>query len=582
MYGMSQWNHWLIKATQLFLFFVFTFIISDNVFAADVRVGAVLPGSVQPGVISQYVTPKNNYTPKSAPKVLSPEEQAASFGPQAEHIKFTLRQIILQGNHVYSNAELEALYKDKINKNISIAELQDIVQNITNYYRNNGYILSRAILPPQHVNNGVVHITIIEGYISKVTVIGKANGARQILVAYGNKIVQSRPLQIKIMEHYLLLANQLPGVDVKAILEPSKTETGASDLNLAVKEQTVNASFSYDNYGTLYIGPLQTTASTSVNSIFRSGDTTRFTTLGTTHGSELDFYDLFYQTPLWDNGLQGTLDANKSYTTPGLNLRPLKVDGTSTSYTAGMQYPLLRSRAANATLDGSFVYSNSQTTQFGFNLYNDHIRYVRFGGTTDFADRFSGINLISAHAEQGLNVLGASDNPNSTTSSRFGADGIYSKFTMQASRTQALFNQFSAYVLASGQYAFNPLLTTVQFGFGGSQLGRGYDPAEILGDRGLAGSAELRYDMAPDKVFLKNVQLYAFYDIGVVWDIKEVIGIPLRQDAASTGFGSRFAINKYLSGNVMWTQPLTKEVAAEEIIGEGHRPRVFFSLVAAI
>jgi hemolysin activation/secretion protein len=574
---MSQRN-WLVKTAHLLI--LFTLISMNNTFAAEVR--PVLPGSVQPGVISQYVTPKNNYTPKSAPKVLSPEEQAASFGPQAEQIKFTLRKVILQGNHVYSNAELKSLYKDKINKSISVAELQNIVQSITNYYRNNGYILSRAILPPQHVNNGIVHITVIEGYINKVTVIGKANGARQILEAYGNKIVQSRPLQIKVMEHYLLLANQLPGVDVKAVLEPSKTETGASDLNLAVQQQAVNASFSYDNYGTLYIGPLQMTASTSANSMFRSGDTTRFTTLTTTHGSELNFYDLYYQTPLWESGLQGSFDANKSYTTPGLNLQPLKVDGTSTSYTAGLQYPLRRSRSANATLDGSFVYSNSQTTQLGFNLYNDHVRYVRFGGTTDFADRFSGINLISVHAEKGLNVLGASDDPNSVTSSRFGADSIYSKLTAQMSRTQSLFSQLSGYLLASGQYAFNPLLTSVQFGFGGSQLGRGYDPAEILGDRGLAGSAELRWDSSPQKWFLQNIQYYAFYDIGAVWDIKEVVGIPLKQSAASTGFGARFALNKYLSGNVMWTQPLTKEVAAEEVIGEGHRPRVFFSLVAAI
>jgi len=542
-----------------------------------------LPASVQPGVISKYVTPKTNYTPQSAPPMaLSPEEQAASFGSQAEEIKFTLKQIILEGNHVYSTAELSTLYKDSLNKKISIADLQNIVQIITNYYRNNGYILSRAILPPQHINNGIVHVKIIEGYISKVSVIGKAQGARAIIEAYGTKITQSRPLQIKTMEHYLLLANQLPGVNVKAILEPSASDTGASDLNLAVQEQTVNASFSYDDYGTRYIGPLQLTGTVSTNSIFRSGDLTRFTTVATTHDAQLHFYDMYYQTPLGSNGLQGTLDANKSYTTPGFTLEPLKVLGNATTYVLGLQYPLTRSRSHNATLDGTFSYANSQTTQLGFNLYSDHIRYIRFGGTTDFADRFNGINLISLHAEQGLNVLGASDDPNSTTSSRFGADGIYTKLTTQLSRTQTLFRQFSLFGLLSGQYSFSPLLTSAQFGFGGSQLGRGYDPAEIIGDRGLAGSAELRLDTSPQKMFLKNVQYYIFYDAGVVWDIKQVIGIPLRQDATSTGVGARFGITQYVSGNVMWTQPLTKDVAAEELIGDGRRPRMFFSLVASI
>jgi len=53
---------------------------------------------------------------------------------------------------------------------ITVAELQQIVQDITNYYRNNGYILSRAVLPPQHVANGVVYVQVIEGYIDHVKV----------------------------------------------------------------------------------------------------------------------------------------------------------------------------------------------------------------------------------------------------------------------------------------------------------------------------------------------------------------------------------------------------------------------------
>jgi hypothetical protein len=32
----------------------------------------------------------------------------------------------------------------------------------------------------------------------------------------------------------------------------------------------------------------------------------------------------------------------------------------------------------------------------------------------------------------------------------------------------------------------------------------------------------------------------------------------------------------------MWTQTLTKQVAAEELIGDGRRPRVFFSVVVAL
>src|SRR5262249_45433375 len=117
-----------------------------------------------------------------------------------------------------------------------------------------------------------------------------------------------------------------------------------------------------------------------------------------------------------------------------------------------------------------------------------------------------------------------------------------------------------------------------QFTFGGSQIGRGYDAAEIIGDRGLAGSLELRLDFFPGKLLLETLEVYHFYDAGVIWNIKFNPGVKMKQSATSTGLGARFSLLKYLYGNIMITQPLTKQVAALEIIGEGRRPRIFFSL----
>src|SRR3989338_8243642 len=77
----------------------------------------------------------------------------------------------------------------------------------SNYYRNNGYIISRAILPPQKIQNGVVKIQIIEGYLDEVNVSGDPKWAKCILKAYGKQIAACRPLQLKRMEHYLLIAN---------------------------------------------------------------------------------------------------------------------------------------------------------------------------------------------------------------------------------------------------------------------------------------------------------------------------------------------------------------------------------------
>jgi len=265
-----------------------------------------------------------------------------------------------------------------------------------------------------------------------------------------------------------------------------------------------------------------------------------------------------------------------------MNLAIIDTKGDSVTYYANMLYPLLRTRAKNLTLDGGFNYLNSNVTTFVGPLYFDHIRSVKVGGNYDFADRFNGSNLLGLHLEQGLNIWGASNNPNSLMTSRFGADGIFTKLVAQAARVQPVYKRFSVFVLMNGQYSFNPLLASEQFAFGGSQLGRGYDPAEIIGDKGFSGTVELRLDFTPGWYLLNSVEPYAFYDGGVIWNLKNVPGIGTKYSATSTGLGTRFNFTKNLSGNLMIAQPLTKQVSAMELIGRGRCPRGFFSIVAAI
>ena len=178
--------------------------------------------------------------------------------------------------------------------------------------------------------------------------------------------------------------------------------------------------------------------------------------------------------------------------------------------------------------------------------------------------------------------MNASTNTNSLTTSRFGGDANFIKLLGQAARVQSIYGRYSAYFLVSGQYSFRPLLSSEQFSFGGSQLGRGYDPAEIIGDRGVGATAELRMDVAPGWRALQSFQPYVFYDAGKIWNIKNIINVEHTATAMSTGIGSRFVFNNYITGNLMWTQPLTRPVAAEALIGRGKNPRVFFSMVASI
>jgi hemolysin activation/secretion protein len=566
--------------TKILLSLSFTLFFTQISFAIETR---SLPASVLPGVLSKTLSAQKISMPKSEGAVpTAPEAAQSGLGKEAQLIKFKLNKIMLEGNEVYTTAQLSRLYNKYLNTTISIAELEGIVQSITNYYRNNGYILSRAILPPQHVAEGIVHIRILEGYISNAHIQGDPKKAKCLLQGYANRIVKSKPLQIKDMEHYLRLANELPGTSVRAVLEPSKTETTASDLDVVAQQKTWGANLSYDNYGTRFIGPNEVTGGIVGNSVFQSGDSTRLTTIRTTRPLELKYVDFAHEFPLGTNGWRQTIGGNNAITQPEFTLQPLQIYGDATTFYTTMTYPIMRQRNQDLSIDGGFYYFDSTTTSLDVPLYTDHTRSVVFGFNYDSMDNYKGSNILGVHVEQGLNILGASGNPNSGQTSRFGADGIYTKFTANAGRLQGLFWRLSSFFYLSGQYSWNPLVASEQFAYGGSQLGRGYDPAAIIGDNGLGGTIELRLDTAPGASLLQTAQFYLFYDAGVTWDRRDVSGIETKQSATSAGIGVRFTLTKNLYGNLMIAQPLTKQVETEQVLGNGRKPRGFFSITASI
>lgn len=546
----------------------------------------VLPGSVQPSQVGRAIKSEQPVAPSQAlPPIMEPQAPAAKQLPlEAQKLTFKLNGVILKGNHVYTTQELKPLYQKYLNQTISIAKLFEIVQNITNYYRNNKYILSRAILPPQRVKDGVVTIQIIEGYIANVEVTGEPKKAKRMVERYGEKIKACPPLDVSVMERYMYLANEIPGTQVRAVLAPSKKETAGADLSLVTEIKRYSAYFSYDNYGTRYIGPQQMTGNITANSFLVSGDTGQITFAKTPKGQELTYTDVNYNLPVSSEGNRLLIGGTRVKTHPLFILAPADIDGINENYYTMLYFPVIRERSQNLTYRFGFNYLDSFVTTFDEELYTDHLRSLDLGFTYNFADRWQGNDLISADIRQGLPIWGytSDTNVNTARTSRPGGHGNYTKIAVSLSKVQPLSGPWSAYGILQGQWALYPLLAPEQFTFGGPILGRGYDVAEFIGDQGSAGSLELRYDYSLPKLKLQSLQFYAFYDAGIIWNFKKLGDTPKKASGTSTGFGVRFTMTKYISGNLMWAQVLTKPVAAEEFIGEGKTPRVFFSVVAAI
>ena len=553
----------------------------------------VLPGTVQPQQIGQALIEQQNVQAKSSPyaNIESPYQPLfMQLPPSATTLKFRLNDIILLNTKKIPQRDLRKLYAHELHKVITLQDLLNIVESITNYYRSHGYISSQAVLIPQRTKNGVVTIKIIEGAIANVNITGCPGKAEPLIRAYACKIRQQQPLNIAQMEKYLLLANEIPSTQVQGVITPTKNEPGASDITMVTNHRLMNGYLSYDDYGTRYIGPQQVTGNLGFNSLLLPGDSAQFTLAKTARGRELTFGDAHYGLALNAEGDRFLVGGTVTKTHPEFILTASDIDGLNKNYYTAFTLPAIRENNQNLTYYLGLNYNWTRVTSFDTKLYRDSLTSLGLGLLYNLSDKWNGSNSIYGDIRQGLPLLGYTTNSSraSAQTSRPGGKAIYTKLEFNVNRLQLLKHHFSLFGLLKGQYSFEPLLTAEQYAYGGSLLGRGYDVAELLGDKGLGGSIELRYDWGLSVRFLSAVQFYGFYEVGKVWNdfttstLPVNTSLPLSISAASTGGGIRFFFTKNLSGNLWLAKPLTKAVAAEAIIGEGHNVRGFFSIVAAL
>lgn len=539
-----------------------------------------IPAPVEPGRIPQHFEERPEVL--STPEPIVPEGVPAAEAPEgAAEVQFILEGLSFEGSTVYDAEEFEALYRNQLGAQVSLSYLYNIANQITTRYRNDGYILSRAVVPAQRINNGTASILIVEGYISNIVLEGDSEPARELIGIYGQKIVGEAPLHIDTLERYLLLMRDLPGHHVESVLRPAKNGAGAAELILDVQYNPYNLAYGIDNRGTEFLGPIQNTVRAQGNTLLGRGDQTILRYIGTGtavpwNQEELRNFDIRHRQIIGNEGTSTGITAISTLSFPSNTLDPLDAKTRNKIISLDVRHPFIRSRQMNLFGGVQFDYQNAETKLLGTVTADDRIRSLRVNGSFDFVDSWQGITQIHAELSQGLSIFGNSS-ANSTTISRTRGRSDYTKLNLEIARLQNLHGPINLFAAMAGQYSPHRLLAAEEFGVGGSTFGRGYDPSEITGDRGIALKAELQYSGTTGKPVLDGYQFYAFYDFGAVWQTENVTGGSV--SLASTGVGARLNLTDWLTGTVEITKPLTRSVSTADS-GEGTDPRIFFSLTA--
>ncbi len=468
--------------------------------------------------------------------------------PSPESSPIPIRTVEVFGSSILTPEEINTLVAPLEGRSVTLAELQNVADQITELYLERGFITSRAIVPEQTITEGVVRIQVIEGSLERIEI----EGTRRLNPDYIRSRVQlgaAKPLSTARLENQLRLLRINPLFETVEASLRAGTQEGQSILIVRVTEAPpFQAGVSADNYSPPSIGSerlglnlrhLNLTGRGDL--MFVSYNTTRLITEG-----ESDIVDFLYSLPV--NAMNGTIQVRIPPYWNTIIQEPfdeLNISGKSQRYEISYRQPLIRTPVEEFALSVGYAYQRSQTFQdgtgiaFGFGPESDGVTQTsvfKFGQDYTRRDRL-GAWALRSQFSIGTELFGATNTANLPNSN-------FLSWLGQVQRIQRVGEDHLLIVQGDVQLSADALFPAQQFVIGGGLSVRGYRQNVRSGDNGFRFSVEDRFTLLRNEAEQPKLQLAPFFDMGTVWN---------NDDNPNRLFGRTFLVG--IGMGVLW-EPL--------------------------
>jgi hemolysin activation/secretion protein len=457
-----------------------------------------------------------------------------------DDLQFNVDEVNFDGNAVMSDAALQEYFATFINRPVSLPELNEVVEMIEDQYKLAGYFLSRVYIPPQTLENGVLKVKVIEGYLSELFIEGGTAGNRAKINELTAGLVNKRPLDLPSVEKAIRILNAFPSTTVNAVLRQG-AEVGSSEMVLNVSQLPDYYSLSVNNFNAPAVGTWGGSFAGTVNRLFDIDNQLSFSTSASVgSGSVEDFkrmlsFSAKYSQPIGNSGLSASLSYLYAQSQPVPTVADLNLLSQGTTVAPRLSYPMFSIRGNSLVLDSGLTFSETQTMLAGTPFTADKSTVfdltLRWLNTT----WMQGATNLSVGYYQGLSGLNAS-RASDLGVSVLGFNPSFNKLAFNLSRTQYFPYKVSVHAGAVGQYTTDSLLIANQISFGGPPIGRAYYYGAIMGDRGLGFFAELRKDVTFSDLFNQSIQVFTFVDKGMTY---------INTNEAAGRVGGSFSLTSY-------------------------------------
>jgi hemolysin activation/secretion protein len=460
-----------------------------------------------------------------------------------------VRSIRLEGASALGPSDYAPAILPYKGRTLTGSQLQDLATAVAEVARRAGYGLASAWIPEQTVADGLLVVQIDEGRIDDLRVIG--DGADAVR-PYLEGLATGEPVRTSDIERSLLLAGDLPGISIG---KPRLDRVGGrAVLAVRTSRDAVRGRAYADNWGSGTVGPVRAHLSVDFNGLLGKDD--RLTVAGVLTPLDIKEFGLAriaYAKAVGRNGTEITASAYAARSRPGGILSDREFEGQSLEGSVGVTHPFLRSRAASLWGEIEFSVRDVEQSLVDVTVRKDRFAILKAGTFSTF-DLAGGVARMRLNASRGLGLFEATREDDPMRSRRDGS-AIFSKLEAWADFDLPLGGPFSMQLQAEGQIASRPLLSSEEMGLGGRYFLRGYDYREYSGDKGVAGSVELRFDLPKLGAPVRSAQLYGYADAGSVGNYEGGTG---GGSLASAGGGIRAYLGRDLDASFEIGVPLSQ------------------------
>ena len=425
-------------------------------------------------------------------------------------------------------------------------------------------------IPAQRLEGGPLRLEVITAKIVETRVRGDAGPYEGLIEGRIATLQSLDPLNEADAERLLLLADDIPGLDVRLALQPAGGAPGEVIGELTVDYRRYSVIANVQNLNSRQLGRETGYLRGEVYGLTGLGDVT-YLAGSNTFNQEQKILQLGHEMVLSQSGtmlaLRGTY-ADSQPDLPNLDLRT-----KSYILNAELTQPLLRSLYQNVYGTLGFERIDQRTKLDGgpagaapLNLDRISTLYTRFSGNArglrpdgSEESQFGG----SIEFRKGLDIFEATETGVITAAgyapSRFEGNAkafvVRGQFDAKATFGPVI-EGVQIFELAGqvrGQWANDPLLNYDEFSIGNLTVGRGYDPGSNTGDRAYSTSVELRANLPTgEKV---AAQIYTFYDGIRLWNLDSGTAEKDRR-LESYGAGVRLTLPGFARLDIAYAHPI--------------------------